>query len=123
MTAGFQRNIDGCTRGQLSGLLQRENFSMRLTGPLVPAFTCNPAVPDNDTTNPRIRVGGIQPAFGQPQRTLHEFSIVPVHRALFDFFLWRLLLKALNGLAKRVHISEIEINRRKADVSHVIHRQ
>jgi hypothetical protein len=58
------------------GVLQRVDFGVRTAGPLVPALADNGPVPDHDTADARIRVGGEQAPLCESQGVCHEAMIV-----------------------------------------------
>ena len=61
MAAGFEGDVGGGTAGALAGLTQRMDFGMWLAGAYVPAFADQLAIGDDDATDPRVRMGRIQP--------------------------------------------------------------
>ena len=71
MAARLQRHVGRCTARCRIGLLQGIDFRMRLARPLVPAFTDDHAITDDDTANTRIRRSGIQASLGQTQGLRH----------------------------------------------------
>ena len=75
MTARLKRNVTISTFGFFTSLMQCIHFSMTFAGSLMPAFTNNLVIFDNDTANTRIRVSGIKSVFGKLNGSCHiKFS-------------------------------------------------
>ena len=75
VTTRFERDVGRrAARCVVSGT-KRMNFGMWLSGAMMPTFTDNPAILDDDTTHPWIWRRRVQTMLGEAQRPGHELMI------------------------------------------------
>ena len=116
MGAGLEGDIGGGAAGGRAGLLQRQHLGMRATRHPVPALAHHLAVAHQHTTDARIGMGGIQPAFGQPQGTGHVTVVLGGKRRLAHSSssisgIWLLRISGVRSFSSR------SISSRKASTS------
>jgi len=75
MAAWFKADVDSCRMRFLAGSLQCENLGMRLTSLLMPPFSDDLPVLDDDTADTRIGVSGVEAPARKLDRAGHESSI------------------------------------------------
>jgi hypothetical protein len=71
----LQRDVSRRSFCTLAGFAQGEHFGMRLPGTLVPALSYDLFAMRNHTTHARIRLRGIEAAFGQTQGLRHMRNV------------------------------------------------
>ena len=71
MGARFEGHVAGGAPGVTTRRLQGQHLRVGLTGPLVKSLAQHAIAADEDTTYPRIGMGGPGAAFGKAQRACH----------------------------------------------------
>ena len=72
--AGFERDVNGCAARVARGR-QRPDLGVVATRFLVPAFADDPAVPNEDATDHRVRRGRVTAARGEFERARHPGAV------------------------------------------------